>query len=243
MIEARWAGKTLDEIGADFGITRERVRQILKKHDGPAVSDIRKLREDDAAASLARSSDSIRQFVTNAGPASVEDVGAALGMPTKLVAQLWPRDVAHLRLRPVDWIAQAWSEESILLAIRSASIYEFPLTAIAYTELVRVGQVVGPSLPRIAQRFGSWAKACEAAGVEHGQSRADYQSRWTDGDLLTYARRYLKDPSGTGSIGGYDPWKRENAPEAPSAMTLRNRLGGWSQVKKRALGQEDEVAE
>ena len=45
MADLRSAGKSLEEIGAQYGVTRERVRQILEKIGGPTRQDVKALRE------------------------------------------------------------------------------------------------------------------------------------------------------------------------------------------------------
>lgn len=236
MIEARLHGLTLDQIGELFGVTRERVRQILNKNGGPTAAQVRQLRLASEAMRAEEVADDIRETLRVLGPLTADEVGVLTSLTMDEVRRHWPADVEHMRIRPRTSVL-AWSDSDILQAIREASIYEFPLTANAYAELVRLGEVPGPSLPRIGQRFGSWVAACEAAGVEHGQPpRTNYQSRWTDDDLLTYARSYFLDPDVSDSAGAYGAWRRDKAPEAPSSMTLRNRLGTWAEIKRRALG-------
>ncbi len=46
MIELRQQGKTLKEIGDEFGVTRESVRQVIKKHNGCAMPNPRSLDRD-----------------------------------------------------------------------------------------------------------------------------------------------------------------------------------------------------
>ena len=63
-----------------------------------------------------------------------------------------------------------------------------------------MGQVTGPSVPRIWQRYGSWTAACEAAGVEPGRTvRSNYESRWSDHDIADIVRLYLLDPNAPNS--------------------------------------------
>jgi hypothetical protein len=239
MIERRRSGRTLDEIGREFGVTRERIRQLLTKHGGPDAREVRRMQaERTGAEELVRAtavSDTIRLVLVEFGPSTPEDIAERTGLEATEAARFWPRDLAHLKLRTGHYETR-WSDEQILAVIREAALYEFPLTTNAYGELLAVGQIEGPSLPRIGQRFGSWTAACEAAGVVAGQTmRHHYQSQWSDGDILVVVRGYLEDPNAPNSIHGYDDWKRVNAPDGPSGQTIRNRFGSWTEVKRRAL--------
>lgn len=153
-------------------------------------------------------------------------------------SKYWPENLAHLRLWGSGHVERRWTDADICEALREASIYEFPLSAAAYSELLRVGQVTGPSVPLIGQRFGSWTNACAAAGVVAGTPwNREYESKWSDEDLLQLARRYMLDPDAPSSAHRFDEWKRANAPDGPSAQTLRNRFGSWTEVKRRALAE------
>ncbi|KAB7745563.1 hypothetical protein GA707_06545 [Nostocoides sp. F2B08] len=240
MIERRWRGDTLDEIGQAFGVTRERVRQLLKKYGGPSWAEVRRLQieqaEGEERARQEAVATKIRTLLAGAGATTPEDVAAKTGLDAADVSKFWPTDLVHLRLWGHGSHESRWSDEEILEVIREAAIYEFPLTANGYAELLTVGQVTGPSLPRVSQRFGSWSAACDAAGVVSGQTyRPHYESQWGDEDILSIVRAYLEDPTAPNSIQGYDVWKRANAPDGPSGQTIRNRFRSWTAVKRLAL--------
>lgn len=248
MIERRSDGLTLAEIGAEFGVTRERVRQLMKKYGGPTSDDVRERRSAlESAEQQAKESavaEELRGLLEERGPMSVHEVADATGHVAVEISRAWPPDLAHLRLHPTGRQEERWSDDAIIDAIREAAVYEYPLTTNAYAELLSQGQVRGPSMPRIWQRFGSWTAACEAAGVVPGQTmRPHYESRWSDEDLLRVARQYLLDQSAPNSAGRFDGWRRAVVPDGPSFQTLRNRFGSWTDVKRRALAQEMEPRE
>jgi len=105
------------------------------------------------------------------------------------------------------------------------------LTEQVYSELVAAGTLEGPSSVRVIQVFKTWSGALAAAGVPALTPSRDYQSSWTDDELLQLMGEYLLDPETTGSYAGWAEWRRVARPDAPSAQTLRNRLGSWSKAK------------
>lgn len=127
-----------------------------------------------------------------------------------------------------------WSNADMLERLENAATMAFPLTAVAYDKLREGLLVTGPSSQLIALRFGTWARACEIAGVECGNApRESYTSPWTNGDLLGFVQDYLSTTYAP-SFNGYQEWAHDTE-GAPSGQTLRNRLGSWSQIRAIAL--------
>lgn len=242
MIKLRWHGLTLGEIGVEFHLTRERVRQLLKKHGGPSAEEVREFRaadrqraDRDRATTIAAE---IRRALEDRGPMTVSDVSEVTRIATDDISKFWPKELAYLRLWRRQSNERRWSDDQILTALKQASVYEFPLTTSAYKELLDIGQISGPSVPRITQRFGTWSEACAQAGVVAADPwNREYESRWSDDDILRIVKSYLMDQTAPNSFHKFDEWKRQNAPDGPSAQTMRNRLGTWADIKKRALKQ------
>lgn len=61
------AGETLATIAASYGLTRERVRQILRKQGGPNAEDARDARAANRAAETVRRAARCSNGLTNAG--------------------------------------------------------------------------------------------------------------------------------------------------------------------------------
>lgn len=242
ILQQRESGKTLDEIGTEFGITRERVRQIVKASGGPTPSELKRkkeLRRIQEEKALTRQ---IRSHLDQFGPHTAKEVAEALNLTENRIRAHWPSDRRHLRLQyQTSDSRKHWTNGQIILAIQEAATFEFPLTGTTYSELIHLGEVSGPSLALIHKRFNGWIKACNEAGVESKSApRGTYQSKWTDDDLLSFTREYLLDSSHPGTADGYIQWRKKERVEAPSLPTLRNRLGTWNAIKRRALGADDE---
>lgn len=233
----RLEGRTLQEIAADVGVTRERVRQILVRIGGPTAAEVRahlaRQRREDREDLERR----IRGDLDRHPGSTAEEVSQRLGVSRPLVLRSTPKDVRSLVVAPSGFAEQQWSDEQILDAIRTTATYAYPVSAADYERLLMSGEVTGPSVARITQRFANWGRACRSAGVEpRPPRRQHYQSRWTDEDMLAFVRDYLNDPDQPGTFAGYDPWRRQAGVEAPSSALLRTRMGSWSDIKRKALG-------
>ena len=233
----RREGKALEEIGKYFGLSRERIRQILNHTDGPTYAQVQGLKKesDDEKRSLLahRVNDDIRIH-----PGSTwEEIATRLS-----VSPLEARTVASNELKVLVLGVERYDSEAsnarrvyAIEALQHASTYAFPLTTKKYSELVASKEVAGPSVPTIYNYFGSWRDACGAAGIECGEAlRENYSSRWTDDDLLNFVYKYLTSPNASGSFDGYDKWVAETD-GAPSGGTLRKRFKSWANIKNKAL--------
>jgi len=235
IVELRAQGLTLDEIGLQFGLTRERVRQIVKKSNGASAAGIRRKnasrKNNLKKVKLGR----VRAFIETHPGCTIEGIAAATGISVDAVAALIPKDLQRLVMPENPRVDREDPRVHVLDSLRKAATYEWPLTRPGYDELLRVGEVEGLSAVRIDQLFGSWTAACTEAGVESIVLNREYQSRWTDTDLLTFVTDYLRQPSSTGTYADFGSWL-SGVPDAPSSQTIRNRLNGtWTEVKRMAL--------
>jgi hypothetical protein len=127
-----------------------------------------------------------------------------------------------------------WSDEDILGCLELASTMAFPLTATEFDNLREEHHIQGPSALTVAHRFGSWSRACEVAGVECGSApRESYTRSWTNRELISFVGDYLS-TTHRPSFTGYSQWEATTE-GAPSAATVRNRLGPWTDVKHMAM--------
>lgn len=133
---------------------------------------------------------------------------------------------------------EQFTDQQILHAIRAAAdICGQPLSHTRYDGVSH--EVQGPSSARIVQRFGTWRKACAAAGVESGVPARDYTPRWDAVSVPAAVAEYLAAEGSTGSYAGYEVWARAST-DRPSGATVRNVMGGWSAAKTAAdLSQGD----
>lgn len=127
-----------------------------------------------------------------------------------------------------------FTEDQILDAIRAAADRcGQPLSHGRYDGVSR--EVAGPSSARIIQRFGSWGRACAAAGVTSAAAAREYAQRWDRAAVLAAVAEYLNSEGAAGTYADYVRWA-QSGPERPSGATVRNVLGAWSAAKADASG-------
>lgn len=236
ILEMRAAGHTLQEIGDAVGLTRERVRQLISKSGGPSTEELRKKKAQKRIVAERALRERMRAFIQERGATTFQEIASDLGLSEAQVRRLFPREL-RARIIP-DEVAhpKEWSDDQICDALRTAATFEFPLTTATYHDLVRKGAVEGPSVPLVYRRYGSWVKACLTAGVESGEAiRDNYDSRWSNADILNFVSAYLHHPDYGGTFRQYDEWRRKHMPDAPSGVLARNRFGSWSRLKRLAL--------
>ena len=193
IIEARVRGTTLDEIGREMGITRERVRQRVARYENPNLT----LSSASLSAHRAKASEVMRQEVVSTvvhymidNPASgIMEIAVGTRIPERTVREALPESLRKFIASPSRDLAAArrWSDEQILEALRQASNYQFPLSGPKYDSLVALGEIDGPTSIRVLQIFGTWSRACGLAGVASlSPLRSDYDRSWSNQELLDF---------------------------------------------------------
>ena len=232
----RIEGDTLQHIAAAVGVTRERVRQVLLQISGPTAAEVRTARAAQTRADASRLRERIREDVVAHPGSTCEEIATRLDLHRADVRAHLAEDLRPLVVTPATTTERAWSSDEVAKALATAATFAYPLSAGDYERLLHAGEVRGPSAARIIQLYGNWAAACRQAGVEPTAPRREgYQSSWTDADILGFVRDYLRSPECKGTFDGYDPWRRRSGSGAPSSALLRNRLGTWRDIKRKAL--------
>lgn len=214
----RVGGATLAEIGRQFQLTHERVRQILLAMGGVDMTQTTAAR---TAARVAADEDLHRRLRALAGTGLVHSLSQAaimMGLDEQTLRRVGDKELSSYlgERRPAKL---RWSEADVVNALQLAATYEWPLSRSAYQELVNEGEVSGPSAARIEQLYG-WSRACAMANVEGSpRRRSDYQSNWTDDDLSHFASNYIEAAGPGAPFDGYDPWRVANASEPPRAVS------------------------
>lgn len=237
VLQLRLAGETLDSIGEKFGVTRERVRQIITKYGGEEFKSLQSEREDVANSQKQLRAQEIRSFIHQHPGITYEELVDEFNVSKELIVSQLTKFETKLILgsRKIWSSEKKWSDEAVLQALRDAQVYFFPLTTSAYEKLVSLGEVKGPSVPLINQRFKTWKQACIAAGVEFVESQTHYSVMWTREELVEVLGQFLVDPSTLGSVADYETWRSKNLDRMPSTALIRNVVGGWPAACDEAL--------
>lgn len=236
--------ETLQTVGDRFGVTRERVRQIVNKRSGLGTSKITDALRIETACYEAR--------VELAESRAVRDWSEKnVGVPVSVAAQLFgmsegdirdrlgDRKKFHKKAKVVD--AKRFSDAELLELVRRFHSETGSTVSSEFEDWSRAQG--GPSRQTIMIRFDKWSTALEAAGVansgEVSRSRA-----YTPRDCWACVIEYLRIPSSDFTYADFEKWTAQDEAK-PSGATIRNRLQvSWSHLVEVGLkvlgGQETE---
>jgi DNA-binding CsgD family transcriptional regulator len=242
IIKLRKNGKTLEEIGSQTNLTRERVRQILEEH-APEIDlvEMRSQKKLEKVIEFKRHSDEIHKLITanwnEYKSLRLDDIARIFEVPEwRIRSCVSPIQNAYLKANEESKIDKGWSDDQCLASLRNAATYAFPITVTKYKKLLESGEIDGPTMALFFQRFGSWVKACQLAGVEYGDAQREYDRTWNNTELITFVRRFMHFRlDGKWSPQKYEEWRRLPTVDGPSLPLLRLRFGLWSEIRVLAL--------
>jgi hypothetical protein len=228
-------GATLQEVGEQYGISRERVRQILKANDYP----VRSVKET-AALHRAGEHALASQIVTlHRQLGDAREVANRLGVTCVTVQEvLRAREIANPqpaspRRRKLGRTQKRYTDQELLECVKTASKkLGGVLTTSAYTAFIR-GRTLSdgrpwPSHQCMQQRFGSWRATLQRAGLRANPASAIAGQRLFEaGHCVDAIRHVAREVGHTPTAAEYDLRARASDGGLPSLPTVRNRLGGW----------------
>lgn len=225
MISQRLKGVTLEEIGQQYGVSRQRVEQITKS---VGAFQSRRMRRESFAKAREAKLAGIRDAVLAdyKDGLTVHEVREKYNLNNPewryLAAQMdeftrrEARGCRELRDRVFD-------DEAILLAIRdcAAELGKTP-------GINAFKRYIGNSLPQLAtQRFGSWRAACIAAGLEPNRRPSSPlfgAKHYSDADVKKAYRRIRKLAERPPSVSD---WRDLRNPYEITEHAIRKRYGRW----------------
>jgi len=228
----RERGFSLDEIALRFGVSRERVRQILRAHGAPdpeIVAEARRQRTAQLAEARVDELLALWREGAQAGSAA-----SALGLQAAACRSTIARfatdvDKAARRASMSGTRgAQTYSERDIIVALRAvaAALGRVP-SAKEYAMLARGLEL--PSLPTVLNRMDGWSRAVRAAGMTPFAAPTTRRRRWTDSACWSALRRVVDELGEIPTVLSYERCAAGRH-DLPSSATLRNRLGRWSSI-------------
>lgn len=233
MIERRRRGETLEEIGTAHGLTRERVRQLLRgrvsANEAAAVRMEQTLQaaRDDAEAILEMYRDGAtmdeiareRWHTLKAVKVVIREQVSVLERRGRYGVGTTTQDREQIREQWIAWLQRYADEHDG----RTPSVYGF-----------RRWDAKGrPEPSGIQYHFESWAEACRAAGLRpNARSRSTYTRRWTDDQMLDAISRCWDERGKVPTFAQYAAWASER--DEPSGSLVRFQLSvRWIEILKR----------
>lgn len=212
--------KTMEEIGTDEGITRQRVDQILKRYDIDGIRNSSKF--DRVEFNEEEVLDKLREFFQENGrppmcsewdppPSSGQIVNMFDGWEYALLEAGLPltRRMRH----------NHYTKDELIQELKDATdkLGKVP----SFHEMNNMDDT--PRAETYRRRFGSWSKALSMAGFEErAEAEREYDPDYTDDELLNYLTDYMEDHGRRPYIRD---WKELN--DVPDHRTIRNHFGSW----------------
>jgi DNA-binding CsgD family transcriptional regulator len=230
----RASGWTLREIGERYGISRQRVDEIVRDRGGPQLPEVLAARRAHTAEMISERAPEIRQW-WRAG-VSVGEIARRLGLPTARAHRAIDRVLA-----PID---RAHRNRAIVTRTRTSRYSRDDLTAGMRAAASRVGRTPTQdeyrglarelglaSILTLGKRFGGWQEAVVAAGLtprprarrQRSRYRWDKQACWK---ALETVADQLGDPPRFQSYVLLSTGRED----LPSGPTVRNQLGRWIDI-------------
>jgi DNA-binding CsgD family transcriptional regulator len=232
IVELRAVGRTLREISQRFGVSHQRIAQIVANAGGPVGDDVTRLRHDaDARRATERSAEILELWRRGLRVGEIHQrTGVSWRAIRRTVAGLATagdrsaRGDALLPRRAT--VLPLFTDEQLIAGVRAvAQRVGHPPTGPEYQQLS--GRLRLASHATVYMRFGSWSGVLRAAGFDVAPSARSRPATWGVAECwraLESVADQLGDPP------SYNRYRRlsEQRDDLPSAATVRLRLGLWS---------------
>ena len=222
------------EIGERYGISRQRVDEIVRDRGGPQLPEVVAARRARTAEIISERSPEIREW-WRAG-LSIAEIAERLGLPAARVH----REIGQV-LDPID---EAHRNRAIVTRTRTRKYSDDDLIAGLKAVAERVGRTPTQegyraiaqelryaSILTLGKRFGSWHEAVVAAGLTPlpRARRQGSQYRW-DKEACWKALENVADQLGNPPRFQSYVALSTGRDDLPSGPTVRNQLGRWIDI-------------
>lgn len=234
-------GATLEEIGREFSLTRERVRQIMRR-DGydPGTLKAGSARARRGRAVAAHETEVRAHLAVGQSP---QAVASSLGLSLSLVRSidlLTSQYAETRRLSRSRTVVVKYTDDEVLDCLHVASSdLGGVLTASEYGEF-SADRTLHDGRPwpgnQTAQlRFGTWRSALEAAGLESNPSSPILgRQSFSDAHCIDALIEVRRLNGSWPTARGYEAYAEKLDGLLPSAATIRHRFGGWQRALQEA---------
>jgi len=234
MVSRYERGETLQAIGDSYELTRERVRQILRRDGRVGAADARSARQADEAERIRRLRTRALEFLRAREPLTRAEAARRLDVNVSDLMDALGDDGRRLLLRQPGNEQQDFTREDCIEAVQQAA-EALGTTSIAADDYDNY-RAQNPGLPssiRLIQRFDTWNQLCAEAGLDLNPGRGTYSRRWSQDDLAGFVADYLATPGSRGAYAEYDELALTRG--WASGQTVRNSFGSWNAAKSAAL--------
>lgn len=228
-------GATLEQVGEQFGLTRERVRQILKAQGYP-VRSVKETAALHRAGEYSMAEEIVSLYREIEDP---REVANRLGVTHTTVQEVLRSEAvtnplpASTRRRKFGSTQKRYTDAELIDCIQTASKkLGGVLTTSAYSDFIKGRSLSDgrpwPSHQCMFLRFGSWRATLERAGLRANPASAIAGQRlFEDRHCIDAIRHVAREVGHSPTAAEYDLRARASYGGLPSLPTVRNRLGGW----------------
>ncbi len=223
-------GETLEQIGASYGLTRERVRQLINRDTPWSVPWIGAARKRARAELEATDRRRVARWSADHPGAAVSQAVDDLGLPDDEVRRLLGRRLGRHERVPRTWGPQRRLDDDLLADLRAFHAQTGKTTASSYATWAKAAGVPGPQT--VAIRFGSWNSATTRAGINDAPP-IERARRHCDEDLWAAVVQAAR--MGLMTHQEVSQWLAQ-VPGSPSSALIRQRLAlRWGELVDEAL--------
>lgn len=218
------AGESTNALAKEFKIRREAISTVLM------VAGV---------APSTEGRDAILAYVRENRGLSVDDLAEALEMPKSTVSR-YLRGTEEQQLvvtrKKTDYTTYSDEEKKAAL-MQAWDLIDEEQKAKGLSR-TRYDKLVGhekehPSSVTFIRRWGSWAKACEAAGITAAAARrSSYEQEFSDEDILKGINEFVTE-TGKTNFHAYAEWAKTSGCASGPLVVIRH--GSWSGARTKAI--------